>query len=91
MGRNKIPEYKEKLVIYIPVEFKQQVQEYIDEFNNSPNILAEDIEELKIQKDNEDVEYISKKVAKKQKTMIMIYLGIVIMMIVSIFIAAMFQ
>lgn len=87
----RIPEYKEKLVIYIPVDFKQQVQGYIDEINNPQNIITEGIEELEIQEEYDDTEKESKKVEKKQKMMIMIYVGILISMIVAVLIAGMLR
>ena len=85
----RLPEYKEKLVIYIPVEFKQQVQGYIDEINNLQNIITEGIEELDVKEQYDDTEKEAKKVAKKQKMMILIYVGILLVMVASILIVGM--
>lgn len=86
-GNVKSPSYKEKILIYIPIDFKSQVEKYIEEYNDENNILSKDIEELKT---NDDTEYEARKTTKKQQIIKKVFAGIVIAMIVSIVLAGIF-
>lgn len=81
---HRLPKYNEKFVIYVEPRFKSQAKKYIKEIDNEENILKENIKELQT---NEDTEYEAKKIAKRQKAMILIYTGIVIAMAVLAMIA----
>lgn len=83
----RVPKYNEKFVIYVDPKFKLQAEKYIKEINNEDNILKDDIKELQT---NENTEVEAKNFAKKQKMMIMIYIGIVVAMVLSIMIAGIF-
>ena len=83
----RVPKYNEKFVIYVDPKYKLQAEKYIDEINNEDNILKDDIKELQT---NENTEVEAKNFAKKQKIMLMIYIGIVVAMVASIMIAGIF-
>ena len=63
------------------------VIKYIKQIYNKDNILIDDIKELQT---NENTEVEAKNFAKKQKIMLMIYIGIVVSMVASIMIAGIF-
>ena len=43
-GTPKMPKYLEKLIFYVPLEFKEQVENYIREYTNSENTITDEPE-----------------------------------------------
>ena len=65
---HKIPKYVQKIIVYVPKEYKEKVDSYIKEYNNPNNIVYEEIEELRnVCNDEEEQkrEYKKRDIAKK--------------------------
>lgn len=80
----RIAKYSEKVVVYVPIEYKRQAEKCIIEYENPNNMKVNGIEELKTKDDTEEE---AKQYANKQKTMWKIYMGIVILMVAAMIIA----
>ena len=50
----KIPKYEQAIIIYVPKEYKEKVESYLKEYNNSNNIVYEEAEELRNASNDED-------------------------------------
>ena len=83
----RVPKYNVNFAIYVENKYKSQAEKYIKQIYNKDNILIDDIKELQT---NENTEVEAKNFAKKQKIMLMIYIGIVVSMVASIMIAGIF-
>ena len=81
-GSVRTPEYKEKLIIYIPSEYQKQVEEYISDYNSPDNILSEDIEEFECEDDSElDAQNIENRQRKMLKIMGLVIFGMILTVI----------
>lgn len=83
----RVPKYNMHFAIYVENKYKSQAEKYIKQIYNKDNILSDGIKELQT---NENTEVEAKNFAKKQKIMLMIYIGIVVAMVASIMIAGIF-
>lgn len=43
----RIPTYHHSIILYVPQEYKEKVESYLEEHDNSDNIVYEEAEELK--------------------------------------------
>ena len=83
----RIPKYMERLKIFIPEEYQEKVNKYIEEFEN-PNALAiKDIEELRNVSDNENNEEV-KKYNKIRKRFFRYYIYFIAIVMILFIIAA---
>lgn len=83
----RVPKYIGKFVIYIQDEFESKAEKILNQYYKDSETVIEEADELEgIKKDETEIE--SKKIAKKQKMAIKIYLVIVICMIIAIIVAA---
>lgn len=65
-GSHRVPKYNYNIIVYIPKEYKEKVQFYLNEYNNSNSSVHEDVEELKyVSNDDEQKEYKKREIAKK--------------------------
>ena len=82
-GSGKQPRYEQNIIVYVPKEYKEKVESYLNEYNDPNNIVYEEAEELKnITDDEEEQEREFKKRNIAQKILILIpfvMVGIVIL------------
>lgn len=64
-GSARQPIYEQDIIVYVPKEYKEKVESYIKEYNDSNNIEYEEVEELKYASDEEEKEYKKRNIAKK--------------------------
>ena len=67
-GSHRVPKYNYNIIVYIPKEYKEKVQFYLNEYNNSNSSVHEDVEESKYvsnDDDDEQKEYKKREIAKK--------------------------
>lgn len=60
--------YSSQVFVYVPKDCKEKVEMYLNEYNNSDNIIYEDIDELKNASNNDEevkMEQIKREKAKK--------------------------
>lgn len=81
---HRIAKYNEKVVVYVPIEYKRQAEKCIKQYENPNNMKVDEIEELKTKDDTEEE---AKKYANKQKNMLKVYMGIVVAMVAAMIIA----
>ena len=86
----RIPKYIRKFVVYVQDKFENGAEKVLNQYyeNNKATIKeVNEIQELNVNEED-DTEIESKKIAKKQKRAVLIYIGIVICMLITIIVAA---
>ena len=77
-GSHRLPKYNYNIIVYIPKEYKEKVQSYLNENNNSNSIVYEDVEELKyVSNDTEEEQKEYKKRECVKKVLALIPFGMV--------------
>lgn len=78
----RMPTYHHSIILYVPQEYKEKVESYLEEHDNSDNIVYEEAEELK-NISNEEEEQLKeiKKGRIAQKMLAWIPIGMVIIVI----------
>ena len=65
---HKIPKYQQYVIVYVPKEYKEKIESYLEENNNPNNIVYEEAKELRNaskEDDEERREYNKRNIAKK--------------------------
>lgn len=85
-GNIRTPNYIGKFVVYVQDGFESKTEEILSQYYENNGITSEEVDEIE-EDDKDDTELESKKIAKKQKMAIKIYIGIIICMVMSIIVA----
>ena len=80
------PTYQQNVIIYVPKEYKERVEKFLEEYNNPNNIVSEDAEELRNISNYEEEEQLKeiKKGKIAQKLLAWIPIGMILIVIVCI-------
>lgn len=88
-GSIRNPKYNGKFVVYVQEGFESQVEKILNKYYESNETAIEEYDELQESNEIEDeTELESKRIAKKQKNAIKIYVTIILFMIISIIVVA---
>ena len=84
-GSIRTPRYIGKFVVYIQEEFKDKVEKLLNQYYAKNEIEIQESDEV-----DDETEMEIKKINRRQKMLVKVYLGIVICMVLSIIIVATF-
>lgn len=84
-GSIKTPKYVGKFVLYVQNEFYNQIEEILNKYYENNAVSVENIEDFGKNEDN--IEKESKKIFNRQKIILGVYIGIVMLMVISVIIA----
>ena len=85
----RMPTYHHSIILYVPQEYKEKVESYLEEHDNSDNIVYEETEELR-NISNEEEEQLKeiKKGRIAQKMLAWIPIGMVIIVIICMIVSS---
>lgn len=85
-GNIRTPKYIGKFVVYVLDKSESEAQKILNQYYKKNDIIVEKVDKIeeidKIEEEETEIE--SKKIAKKQKMAIKVYVGIVICMLISL-------
>lgn len=79
----KYTKYEQNVIIFVPKEYKEKVESYLKEYNNSNNIVYEEAEELRnVSNDEEEQLKELKKGKMAEKMLAWIPIGMILIVII---------
>lgn len=85
----RIPIYQQNIIVYVPMEYKEKVEEFLKQYDNPNNIVYEDAEELRnISSEEEEQLKEIKKGRMARKMLAWIPIGMVIIVIICMIVSS---
>lgn len=86
---HRIPIYQQNIIVYVPMEYKEKVEEFLKQYDNPNNIVYEDAEELRnISSEEEEQLKEIKNGRIAQKMLAWIPIGMVIIVIICMIVSS---
>ena len=76
------PTFQQNVVIYVPNEYKEKVEKFLEEYNNPNNIVSEDVGELRNISNYEEEEQLKETKKGEMLQKILVWLPMVMILIV---------